>query len=220
MNQWVRIARISPTIHGSQAVAPLKPHPEGRPDQLQRPIHGSQAVAPLKHPPRLAVVVEVDTYPRLPSRGPIEACEMAASASLLCGYPRLPSRGPIEAGTVRSPQCGACLPIHGSQAVAPLKPAPPAGTASSGTRVPVSRPWSRPEDTPDSGYPLGLKCVAGGPRMQVPAFGVRRTHSLGTKEIPVAAPNTQRRIRRRMGPGATGRLEGNCERALPLSARC
>jgi len=48
----------------------------------------------------------VRPFPRLPSRGPIEACRSSATSSAPTWFPRLPSRGPIEASQARCSSSG------------------------------------------------------------------------------------------------------------------
>jgi len=79
-------------IHGSQAVAPLK-HCKAWAATLPRGgIHGSQAVAPLKRRHNAPTMSSRATYPRLPSRGPIEA-----------GLPAFQRRAPSRVSTAPKP---------------------------------------------------------------------------------------------------------------------
>ncbi len=45
----------------------------------------------------VTAAVPVVSYPRVHTRGPIEATRSEVSAISACGYPRVHTRGPIEA---------------------------------------------------------------------------------------------------------------------------
>ncbi len=56
-----------------------------------------QVAAPLKRERGSAPYSGAGYFPRLPSRGPIEAAPEVIAVEYLGHFPRLPSRGPIEA---------------------------------------------------------------------------------------------------------------------------